>query len=167
MDDALSTARRSYTGEVGRLAVSLALVGLAATGAAFVQTDRDSWYSALNRAPWNPPDWVFAPVWSVLYVLMAVAAWLVARRGTSRPAAVAALTAYGVQLALNAAWTPVFFGAHAPAWALFILSALVAALGLTVALFRRVNRTAALLLLPYVAWTVYAWTLNAWVVAAN
>lgn len=159
--------RPSAVGSAALLALSLALVAVAAGGAVFVETGPTGWYANLHKAPWNPPDWVFGPVWSVLYVLMAIAAWLVARRGTAPAGVAPALRAYLAQLALNAAWTPIFFGAQAPGWALLVLTALVAALALTIARFARVDRTAARLLLPYAAWVAYAWTLNAWVAAAE
>lgn len=159
--------RPSAVGSGALLAISFALVAVAAAGAVFVDTGPEGWYANLDRAPWNPPDWVFGPVWSVLYVLMAIAAWMVARRGTSDPGVVPALGAYVAQLVLNAAWTPIFFGAQAPRWALLVLTALIAMVALTIALFARVDRTAARLLLPYAAWVGYAWTLNAWVASAN
>jgi tryptophan-rich sensory protein len=167
MHGAADTEQPPDTRSAGLLALSLVLVALAAAGAVFVETGPSSWYGALHKAPWNPPDWVFGPVWSVLYLLMAIAAWLVARRGMTRPAVRRASIAYVAQLALNAAWTPIFFGAHAPGWALLDLSALLAVLALTIALFAPLSRVAAVLLVPYAGWVAYAWSLNAWVAAAN
>ncbi|MBD1543837.1 tryptophan-rich sensory protein [Arthrobacter sp. IA7] len=129
------------------------------------------WYAAADKAPWSPPNWVFGPVWTVLYVAMAVAAWLVWRsRGPKRRAA---LTVYGVQLALNLAWTPVFFGLY-PAWgsaalwlALGIIIALALAVAGTVLLFGPIRRAAGLLMLPYLSWVVFASSLNLWAAANN
>ncbi|MFC9351322.1 TspO/MBR family protein [Arthrobacter sp. NPDC057013] len=129
------------------------------------------WYAAADRAPWSPPSWVFGPVWTVLYTAMAVAAWLVWR--SRSPDRRAALTLYGVQLALNLAWTPVFFGLY-PAWgpaalwlALGIIVALALAVAGTVLLFGPIRRTAGLLMLPYLSWVIFASSLNLWAAANN
>lgn len=115
------------------------------------------WYLSLTRPPGTPPNWVFGPVWGVLYVLMGVAGWLVWRRvGAARP-----LRLWGWQLAANAAWTPFFFGLHNPPLALADMVVLLALLVFTVRSFRRVHPVAAALLLPYLLWTGYAAYLNA------
>ncbi len=116
----------------------------------------DAWYAALQKPSWNPPAWVFGPAWTLLYTLMAVAAWLVWKRvGFGKP-----LTLYFVQLALNAAWTPIFFGAHQLGWALFEIVLLWIAILATLLSFRRVNRAAGWLFVPYLAWVTFAMTLN-------
>ena len=129
------------------------------------------WYAAADKAPWSPPNWVFGPVWTVLYAAMAVAAWLVWRSHT--PNRRAALTLYGAQLALNLAWTPVFFGLY-PVWgsaalwlALGIIGALALAVAGTVLMFGPIRRTAGLLMLPYLTWVVFASSLNLWAAANN
>lgn len=115
-----------------------------------------AWYASLIKPTWNPPSWLFGPAWTLLYTLMAVAAWLVWKRaGFSRP-----LVLYFVQLALNAVWTPLFFGAHAMGWALVEIVALWIAILLTLLSFRRVNLTAGWLLVPYLAWVTFATALN-------
>lgn len=124
----------------------------------------DGWYAEAAKPGWTPPSWVFAPVWTVLYVMMAVAAWLIWRRHGGR-AARTALVLYGVQLALNAAWTPVFFGAERLGLALAIILALEVALVATVVAFHRLTPWVAWLLGPYLAWVLYATTLNAGVAA--
>jgi tryptophan-rich sensory protein len=115
------------------------------------------WYAVLNKPSWNPPAWLFGPAWTLLYTLMAVAAWLVWKRAgvSSRP-----LALYFVQLALNAAWTPIFFGSHQLGWALVEIVGLWIAILLTLLSFRRVNSTAGWLLVPYLAWVTFAATLN-------
>lgn len=114
------------------------------------------WYAGLNKPSWNPPGWLFGPVWAALYTLMAVAAWLVWKRaGLSRP-----LAFYGAQLALNAAWTPLFFGARQMGWALFEILLLWLAVAFTLRAFRRVHAAAGALLLPYLAWVSFATFLN-------
>ncbi len=114
------------------------------------------WYAGLNKPLWNPPAWLFGPAWTTLYTLMAIAAWLVWKRvGFTR-----ALGFYFVQLILNAAWTPIFFGAHAMGWALFEISIMWIAILLTLLSFLRVQKTAGLLLVPYLAWVSFATFLN-------
>jgi tryptophan-rich sensory protein len=114
------------------------------------------WYAGLNKPSWNPPAWLFGPAWTTLYTLMAIAAWLVWKRvGFTR-----ALGFYFVQLILNAAWTPIFFGAHAMSWALVEISIMWIAILLTLLSFLRVQKTAGLLLVPYLAWVSFATFLN-------
>ena len=119
----------------------------------------DEWYAMLRKPAWNPPGWIFGPVWSALYTMMAVAAWLIWKRGgfvaQRRP-----LTLFLVQLALNAAWTPLFFGLHRPGLAFAEIVMLWLAIAATLAAFRPVSRTAAWLLAPYLAWVSFASVLN-------
>jgi tryptophan-rich sensory protein len=119
------------------------------------------WYAGLARPPLSPPNWLFGPVWTVLYVLMAVSAWLVWRRPADQGGTGIALTFWGCQLAVNALWTPVFFGLRMLAPALAVILLLLAAVGLTCAKFWRLNRTAGWLLAPYLAWVGFASYLNA------
>lgn len=117
------------------------------------------WYAALRKPAWTPPNWLFGPVWTLLYTLMAFAAWLVWHHGgwTRQRGP---LTAYVVQLALNGLWSWVFFGWRQPGWAFVELLALAAAIGVTLRLFARVSRPAAWLLVPYLAWVLFAAVLN-------
>lgn len=150
------------------LLLSLALVALVSIGgSSFNESGEGSWYAELDKAPWNPPSWVFAPVWTVLYAAMAVAAWLVARTGLDRRDVRLALLVYLAQLGLNFAWTALFFGAERPGWALVDITVLAALVGVTIVLFRPISRAAALLLVPYLVWVAYAASLNGWVVVAN
>jgi benzodiazapine receptor len=117
------------------------------------------WYAALHKPSWNPPGWIFGPAWTALYTMMAVAAWLVWRRGgwgEQRGPLLIFLT----QLALNALWTPLFFGLHRPALAFAEIVLLWLAIAATLAAFRPVSRAAALLLVPYLAWVSFAAALN-------
>lgn len=114
-------------------------------------------YQQLEQPPFAPPGWLFGPVWTVLYACIAVAGWLVWRRvGFDR-----SMAPYAVQLVLNAAWTPLFFAAGWYAAALVEIVVLLVAIGVTVAMFARRSRPAALLLLPYAAWVAFATCLNA------
>ena len=125
-----------------------------------------SWYPSLQKPAFNPPAWVFAPVWTTLYVLMALAAWFVWRRGGWRHQS-RALTLFVLQLALNFAWSPLFFVARQPGLALLDLVALWMLVVWTMRAFARVQPLASWLLAPYLAWVTYAATLNAWVVNRN
>ncbi len=117
------------------------------------------WYAALNKPAWSPPAWLFGPVWTLLYVLMAVAAWLVWREGGWAKQR-RALTLYCVQLVLNAAWTPLFFGLRQPGWALLEIILLWVAILATLLAFKPVRPLAAWLLAPYLAWVSFATVLN-------
>ncbi len=117
------------------------------------------WYATLSKPSWNPPGWVFGPVWTALYTMMGIAAWLVWRRGgfsaQRRP-----LGLFLVQLALNAAWTPLFFGLHWTGVAFADIVLLWLALAATIAACHPVNRAAAWLLAPYLMWVSFAALLN-------
>ena len=121
------------------------------------------WYQSLAKPAFNPPNWIFAPVWSLLYVLIAVVGartWLSRRRSM-------AMRLWYAQLVLNFAWSPIFFGLQDPAAALIvILGLLVAVVGFIAAAWRE-DRTAALLFLPYLAWVAFATALNGAIVALN
>jgi tryptophan-rich sensory protein len=141
------------------LALFLLLVfATGALGSIFTAKAIPAWYADLHRPSWSPPNWLFGPVWTVLYILMAVAVWLVWRKGGSgaRPA----ILLWAVQLVLNGVWTPIFFGLHEIGWALADIVALWAAIGATAAAFRRVSRPAAGLMLPYLAWVTFATVIN-------
>lgn len=147
------TTRRPFLALTGWIVLCLA----ASVGAVFVSVD--GWYAALVKPAWNPPAWLFGPVWTLLYVTMGVSAWLVWREGgwsaQRRP-----LAYFLLQWLLNALWTPLFFGLHRPDLALAEIAALWAVLAVTVALFWRVRRIAGLLLMPYLAWVSFAACLN-------
>jgi tryptophan-rich sensory protein len=141
------------------LAVIVLIVMLAAgLGGLFTGRSVSTWYRTLSRPDWTPPDWLFGPVWTVLYLAMAVAAWMVWRRGT--PAAAAAMAAFAVQLAFNVAWSALFFGLRSPAFAMLDIVLLWLAIAATIACFLRVSIPAGLIMLPYLAWVTFAAALN-------
>ena len=117
------------------------------------------WYGTLKKPSWNPPGWVFGPVWTALYTTMAVAAWLVWRQGGWGKQC-KALFIFLVQLALNALWTPLFFGFHRPGVAFAEIVLLWLAIAATLKAFRPVSRVAAWLIVPYLAWVSFAAALN-------
>jgi tryptophan-rich sensory protein len=136
--------------------VLLCVVGGAASGLA---TPPGDWYASIAKPPWTPPPWLFGPVWTLLYLMMGVAAWLLWLR-RSEAAGRRALWLFLAQLALNFAWTPAFFGLRSPGLALAIIVALAVAIVATIAAAWRVRRTAAALLVPYLAWVSFATALN-------
>ncbi len=117
------------------------------------------WYAGISKPSWNPPSWVFGPVWSALYAMMGVAAWGVWREGSWRRQK-QALGWFMVQWALNFLWTPLFFGLHRMGWALVEMLLLWGAIVMTIRSFWSVRRWAAGLLLPYLAWVSFAAVLN-------
>lgn len=129
-------------------------------GGLFTATSVGTWYAALRKPPYNPPGWIFGPVWTVLYALMGVAAWLVVRRGWNSVAVKAALAAFVAQLVLNMLWSAVFFGMRSPGIAFIELLGLWVAILVTIRLFWRVSPTAGALLVPYVLWVSFAAVLN-------
>jgi tryptophan-rich sensory protein len=130
-----------------------------AVGGGITAANLPGWYAGLVHPPGTPPNTVFAPVWTVLYVLMGTAAWLVWRHPAIGQRA--ALKLWGWQLLVNAAWTPAFFGLHSPGLGLAVLALLLVLIGLTLRAFRRQHPLAAALLVPYLLWSCYAFYLNA------
>jgi benzodiazapine receptor len=124
-----------------------------------------TWFPLLNKPAWNPPGWLFGPVWTTLYVLMGVAVWRVWR--TRAPAAPALVKIYFVQLAFNALWSVLFFGLKQPVWALADIVVLWSLLVWLQAGLWRVDRPAAALWLPYVLWVSFATALNTAIVRLN
>jgi len=131
----------------------------AAVGGAITTPSVQDWYPTLAKPSWTPPDWIFAPMWSVLYLMMALAAWCAWRQSPGKKWRVP-LALFGVQLALNVGWSAVFFGLRSPGWALLEIVALMAAIVATTIAFWGRSTAAALLMLPYLGWTLFATCLN-------
>ncbi|MDD5251171.1 MAG: tryptophan-rich sensory protein [Patescibacteria group bacterium] len=136
-------------------------------GAVFTTPSIPTWYAGLVKPALNPPNWVFGPVWTTLFLLMGVAAFLIWRQGMKRQDVRHALEIFGIQLLLNTLWSIIFFGLHDPGAALIDIAALWVAIMGTMVLFHRVSKLAAWLLLPYILWVSFAgylnysiWTLN-------
>ncbi|MFN0191743.1 MAG: TspO/MBR family protein [Aestuariivirga sp.] len=147
----------SWAALAGFIAVCL---GTGALGGWITADSVKTWYPTLNKPSWNPPDWVFAPVWTTLYVMMAVAAWLVWKKDVRFSGVRAALILFFVQLALNLMWSALFFGARSPGLALMEIAVLWLAVAATLYAFISLSRPAGLLLIPYLAWVSFATVLN-------
>jgi len=130
-------------------------------GAVFTVTGESAWYQNLDKPIFNPPSWVFAPVWTLLYTLMGIAVYLVWKRGWHRYVVKKALAYFAVQLVLNARWTPIFYGAHQVGLALIVIGLLWVAILATMLLFYQRSKLACWLLLPYLLWVTFATVLNA------
>jgi benzodiazapine receptor len=125
------------------------------------------WYAELVKPRWTPPNSVFPIAWTILYGCIAVALYLLWDRTTPTPTRHRAISLFLIQLALNAVWSPVFFGLHAPRAGLVIMCGLLVALVATISIAWRIQQMAAVLLLPYLVWIAYATSLNAGIVVLN
>lgn len=144
-----------------KLAASLGACYLAAfIGSIFTAPNVPTWYAALARPVFAPPDWIFAPVWTALFTLMGISAYLVWREGLADPKVRAALSIFVLQLAVNASWSAAFFGLRSPPAGLAVIIVLWVLIALNIQKFRAVSRTAAALLLPYLIWVSFAAVLN-------
>lgn len=152
----MSLAARDWWALAGFLAGSWTVQGIASW---LTFPAVREWYPTLAKPAWTPPSWVFGPVWTLLYILMAVAAWLVWRKAGFAGARLA-LVLYFVQLALNGAWSGFFFAMRNPAAGLADILLLWGALGAVMFTFAKISATAAWLLVPYLAWVSYAAALN-------
>ena len=145
------------------LLVALAfVVGVNAIGSApaLLGGPESAWFQALEKPAFYPPGWLFGVVWTLLFTLMGLACYLVYRRGLERRSVRVALGVFAVQLAVNVAWTPTFFTLQALLAALVVLAVLVVLVAATIVAFARVDRRAAALLVPYLAWVGFATFLN-------
>lgn len=154
------SSRRSLGLQIGWLVGFLVVTFLAAAiGSLFTSTSVGGWYQQLARPEWRPPDWLFGPVWTTLYGMMAMAAWLVWRRGGWTAARVP-LALWILQLLLNVGWSAIFFGMREPGLAFYEIVALWLAIAVTAASFWRWSKLATWLLVPYLAWVSFASVLN-------
>lgn len=144
-----------------KLVASLLLSFSAAAAGSLATTAQSDWYKQLARPSFNPPGWVFGPVWTLLYILIGVSFFLIWSRGFSGKAGRAALICFLAQLVLNAIWTLLFFGLRSPLLAFIDIALLLVAILLTIISFSAISRLAACLLIPYLAWVGFATVLNA------
>ncbi len=129
-------------------------------GSIFTISAIPTWYATLAKPSLNPPAWLFGPVWTMLYFLMGIAAFLVWRKGWDSKGVKPALSLFAIQLILNALWSIIFFGLHSPGWALTEIIVLWIAIVATIVAFTKVSRPAAWFLAPYILWVSFAAYLN-------
>lgn len=153
-----SDSRWKQFGLAALFVVGCELVGI--VGALTTVTGEGSWYQALDKPAFTPPNWLFGPVWTLLYALMGLAAYLVWRAGTDRHDVRTALGLFVAQLVLNGIWTPIFFGAGSIVGGAVVIVGLLVVLAFTIRAFFRVSRVAGWLLVPYLLWVGYATALN-------
>jgi tryptophan-rich sensory protein len=151
-----------------RIGVSVAVCLLIGALSGFAtQSSVDTWYPGLAKPSFTPPNWLFAPVWTLLYMLMGIAAGLVWSRGLHHSWVKTALYYFGFQLLVNGSWSLVFFGLQNPQAALWVIGGLLVLIGLTIRSFRVVSRPAAWLMVPYLLWVFFASLLNLRIVQLN
>lgn len=138
----------------------LACLFIGFMGGLATQAGISDWYPSLNKPWFNPPNWIFGPVWGFLYVLMGIAAGIVWSKGLHHKWVQTALYHFGFQLLLNGAWSLLFFGLKEPLWALIDIIVLFILLLFTIKWFKIVSNTAAWLLIPYAVWVLFAAILN-------
>lgn len=141
------------------------LIGIASTP--FTLAAIPTWYASLNKPPFSPPNWVFGPVWTVLYFLMGISAFLIWKKGLEKKKIKKALVYFLLQLFFNFLWTPLFFGLHSPLLGLLDIVVLLAFLLVTIVSFYKLSKPAAYLLVPYLAWVSFATILNLSIVMLN
>jgi len=150
------TPKHPWLGLLALLVICFAVAGI---GGAVTSPKIGNWYASLSKPGWNPPDWIFGPVWSALYFCMAVAAWLVWRQGGLRRTG-SPIAMFAIQLALNLLWSCIFFGFQSPGLALVEVLLLWAAIAATLAMFWKRSTLAGVLFVPYLAWVTFAGALN-------
>jgi benzodiazapine receptor len=144
---------------VGLAIFLVVCLGAGGLGAVATTPEIEGWYKTIEKPSWNPPDYVFGPVWTTLFVMMAIAAWLVWKPEGFKAAATP-LTLFGGQLVLNVAWSWIFFGMHQPGWAFAEIVGLWLVIVATTAAFFRRSTLAGCLMVPYLAWVSFASVLN-------
>jgi len=151
-----------------RLTMFVVIAELAGVlGSLFTFKSIPAWYAKLNKPTFGPPNWLFGPVWTALYALQGLAAYLVYEQRNANPSSNAALWLFWIQLALNALWTPLFFGLKNPQLAFYEIIILWIFIVLTTVWFFRVNLIAGTLFLPYLAWVTFASALNFYIWRLN
>lgn len=153
--------------KIVKLLISLGITFFAgAVGSFFTFPAISTWYATLNKPTFSPPNFLFGPVWTILYILMGVALFLV-WSDNSKKKKLDAMLSYGFQIALNALWSIVFFGLKNPLLAVAVIIALWVMILLTIINFYKINKTAGLMLVPYILWVSFASLLNIFVAILN
>jgi len=147
--------------DILKLVVSIvACLAAGAIGSVFTRSAIPTWYATLEKPTFAPPNWLFAPVWTLLYIMMGIAAFLVWRQGLENRQVRIALIVFLIQLVLNALWSVVFFGLESPLYGLIVISVLWVAILVTAIIFFKISRVASVLMWPYLLWVTFAAVLN-------
>lgn len=150
-------AKQDWLYLIGFILLSLSA---GAIGSLFTFSAIPGWYATLSKPSFSPPGWLFGPVWTALYILMGVSAYLIWQKGYEKKPVRAALMLFGIQLAQNALWSILFFGLRSPLYGLLCIIPLWLSIAYCISLFRPLDSRAACLLLPYLAWVSFAAILN-------
>jgi len=154
--------------KIVKLVIAIAVcLAAGAIGSIFTAESVGTWFKEINKPSFSPPNWVFAPVWTALYILMGVSAYIIWMKGWGKKEVRGALTIFGMQLALNTLWSFLFFGMRNPFYGFIEIIFLWLAIAATIIRFNKLSRNAALLLVPYLLWVSFAayltysiWQLN-------
>jgi len=147
--------------DILRLIISIVVCQLAGIiGSIFTTPAIPTWYASLKKPSFSPPNWLFAPVWITLFVLMGIALFIVWRKGMDAPFVKTGLILFGIQLVFNVLWSIAFFGSRSPIGGLIVIAVLWVAILLTILEFWKVSQWAAILLWPYIVWVSFASVLN-------
>ena len=147
--------------DIVKLAISIIACQCAGLiGSLFTTPAITTWYATLQKPPFTPPNWLFAPAWITLYLLMGISAFIIWRRGLDNRWVKQALIVFLIQLVLNALWSIAFFGLESPLYGVIVIATLWVAILLTILKFFKVSSVAAVLLLPYILWVTFAAVLN-------
>ncbi len=141
------------------IAIAIPLI-VGSTSGFFTITGVESWYQTIQKPSWNPPSWIFGPVWTSLYIMMGIALFLIWKSPMSSDVKRTAILLFAIQLVLNFFWSFIFFNQHQIGWALVEIIALWLLILLTIFAFAKINTTAAWLLVPYISWVSFASILN-------
>lgn len=153
---------------ISRLVVAIFVCQMAGVvGSVFTRPSISSWYATLRKPAFTPPNWLFAPVWTILFLLMGISAYLIWREGLANRQVRIALSIFGIQLVLNMLWSFLFFKLRSPSCAFMEIIILWSAILLTILFFFRISKIASFLLLPYVFWVSFAAILNFYIFRLN
>lgn len=159
--DLMDTAPRQLMPAPARAAVAILPVVITAVLGSLATTPQiPGWYAGIVKPSFNPPNWIFGPVWTLLFAMMAYAAWRILARDPATPGRTAALALFFANLGLNATWSFAFFGANSPGLGLVVIVPLLASILALIVLFRPLDRLSAAMMIPYAAWVSFAMLLN-------
>jgi len=156
------------TNKIIKFVLSIALCQVAGLiGSLFTTPSIPTWYASLQKPSFAPPNWLFGPVWITLYTLMGISLYLVWNKGLKNKLVKKGLLIFGIQLALNALWSFLFFGLRSPLYGFIEIIVLWIAIGFTILKFYRISKNATFLLLPYITWVTIAAVLNYYIWILN